>query len=644
MKSNRKTAIIAISMIVVFSLALSICMFFVSCEEEQDKSVSEELSFDSLDILSGDAPETQQKLQAKFSKYSHVSEKRGRETLTIFSKEQFDETMKKVENGERFYLTQEEAIFLINDSVRIYDEYSCIGLYGWPKLDFVREDNAYETEQGKADPLYPVEVRYIDCYHSNYSEYTYREALDKYQAVMKEIYDIISYRFAMHDSRFFAAYTYHVSEFEKGVGGKLGNVFGFDKTKFTEDTDRLRVLMTDNGELKDENEYKNYITELYDYVYEYKDTGERGCEIDHNNVESKYPIFMFCTGKMTPNDQEQTMDSRYKGLFAGGIHMNTGRYSSVQLFPPKSLREKAPEPKLDASCFENYDEYTFSISMSGGNFNHLTIDGEEFKAALGDLDVLTGTAVKLDDNGYNYKTVEYGGFYITFVGEGVMLSTRGDGQATISISNDNHSCSYKLDTSLLDGYNDYISGLKKLYFANIFNSKDLGLPTERFAPAGMEEYHNKVTEILWPREYAAVLQGSVAYAEFADKYGIAFKDPKNDGRYMYYTHEEKALCFELDNAGMMINAKVEDTVLCTYFHVTEIETLSDGSIMLYTKTSESMRYGINVEKLDITIGVGAYGWVAYSTADMKIGLSCCEVDALELKFVNNGIDRDWYNY
>ena len=58
-------------------------------------------------------------LRAKFDVYSHEE---GNGTVRLFTSEQVEAFLKSEDSEERKYLTYDEVLFLINDSVRLYHE------------------------------------------------------------------------------------------------------------------------------------------------------------------------------------------------------------------------------------------------------------------------------------------------------------------------------------------------------------------------------------------------------------------------------------------------------------------------------------------------------------------------------------------
>lgn len=72
------------------------------------------------------APTAQELLQKKFDAYNTVTEEDGKRVVTIFSEEQIADIRTRRENGEWFWLSSEEMLYLINDTVKLFEEYDVV--------------------------------------------------------------------------------------------------------------------------------------------------------------------------------------------------------------------------------------------------------------------------------------------------------------------------------------------------------------------------------------------------------------------------------------------------------------------------------------------------------------------------------------
>ena len=71
-------------------------------------------------------PTAQELLQKKFEVYNTVTEEDGKSVVTIFSEEQIADIRTRRENGEWFWLSSEEMLYLINDTVKLFETYDVV--------------------------------------------------------------------------------------------------------------------------------------------------------------------------------------------------------------------------------------------------------------------------------------------------------------------------------------------------------------------------------------------------------------------------------------------------------------------------------------------------------------------------------------
>ena len=71
-------------------------------------------------------PTAQELLQKKFEVYNTVTEEDGKSVVTIFSEEQITDIRTRRENGEWFWLSSEEMLYLINDTVKLFEEHDVV--------------------------------------------------------------------------------------------------------------------------------------------------------------------------------------------------------------------------------------------------------------------------------------------------------------------------------------------------------------------------------------------------------------------------------------------------------------------------------------------------------------------------------------
>lgn len=76
--------------------------------------------------LAINAPTSQELLQKKFGVYNTVTEENGKSVVTIFSEEQIKAFNDRRNKGEWFWISSEEMLFLIEDTVRMFETYDAV--------------------------------------------------------------------------------------------------------------------------------------------------------------------------------------------------------------------------------------------------------------------------------------------------------------------------------------------------------------------------------------------------------------------------------------------------------------------------------------------------------------------------------------
>ena len=77
-----------------------------------------------------DTPLTKRQLQKKYEKFNTVTQENGKTAVTIFSEEQINDFNKRREQGEWFWLSTEEMLFLIEDTIRLFETYDLVYIRG----------------------------------------------------------------------------------------------------------------------------------------------------------------------------------------------------------------------------------------------------------------------------------------------------------------------------------------------------------------------------------------------------------------------------------------------------------------------------------------------------------------------------------
>ena len=92
-------------------------------------------------------PTAQELLQKKFDAYNSVTEENGKRVVTIFSEEQVADIRARREKGEWFWLSSEEMLFLINDTVKLFDTYDTVCVWSLDGTQSFFDCNVKEKER-----------------------------------------------------------------------------------------------------------------------------------------------------------------------------------------------------------------------------------------------------------------------------------------------------------------------------------------------------------------------------------------------------------------------------------------------------------------------------------------------------------------
>ena len=71
-------------------------------------------------------PVSQEQLAAKFAEYTHVTEENGKSVVTLYSAEQIAAINARRAAGEQMPMKNEEVLFLINDTVKLFESYDIV--------------------------------------------------------------------------------------------------------------------------------------------------------------------------------------------------------------------------------------------------------------------------------------------------------------------------------------------------------------------------------------------------------------------------------------------------------------------------------------------------------------------------------------
>ena len=137
MKRNVKFFTIVISLLLLSSIILTGCMYAIAADNGEMKPYDLNGQKENNDSLGGniveDAPQAQKPLQAKFEAMYEISE--DGKTITVISKDYLNNYWRSNYEKEVIHsLTTEEVYFIIQDSIRIYEEYDEVVLTGFASI------------------------------------------------------------------------------------------------------------------------------------------------------------------------------------------------------------------------------------------------------------------------------------------------------------------------------------------------------------------------------------------------------------------------------------------------------------------------------------------------------------------------------
>jgi len=137
MKRNVKFFTIVISLLLLSSIILTGCMYAIAADNGEmkpyDLNGQTQNSNSSGGNIVEDAPLPQQSLQAKFEAMYEISE--DGKTITVISKDYLSKYWQSNYEKEVIHsLTTEEVYFIIQDSIRIYEEYDEVVLTGFASV------------------------------------------------------------------------------------------------------------------------------------------------------------------------------------------------------------------------------------------------------------------------------------------------------------------------------------------------------------------------------------------------------------------------------------------------------------------------------------------------------------------------------
>ena len=167
MKRNVKFFTIVISLLLLSSIILTGCMYAIAADNGEMKPYDlngQKQNSDSSggNIVEGDAPLAQDSLQAKFEAMYEISE--DGKTITVISQDYLSNYWySNYEKEVIKSLTTEEVYFIIQDSIRIYEEYDEVVLTGYASISSMMQvAERFPFVEGKTIKTQPDVTPYYD--------------------------------------------------------------------------------------------------------------------------------------------------------------------------------------------------------------------------------------------------------------------------------------------------------------------------------------------------------------------------------------------------------------------------------------------------------------------------------------------------
>lgn len=132
MKPRKSFLIKTLLSLTIALCLLSVGIFHIFASTTEPIDINDGSFFPTVEITTevsindGSTPVSKDQHNAKFNVYTHVSEKDGNTIATIYSKEQIVDIQRKRANGEWMYLTGEEALYLLDDTMRLFQTYDIV--------------------------------------------------------------------------------------------------------------------------------------------------------------------------------------------------------------------------------------------------------------------------------------------------------------------------------------------------------------------------------------------------------------------------------------------------------------------------------------------------------------------------------------
>lgn len=123
MKRNTNVLLKTTALVLAFVLLLGVGIMSLTFSHSGVKPNDSNFLTPDLAIT---APTSQELLQRKYNAYNTVTEENGKSVITIFSEEQIADFDNRRNKGEWFWLSSEEMLFLINNTVELFKTYDIV--------------------------------------------------------------------------------------------------------------------------------------------------------------------------------------------------------------------------------------------------------------------------------------------------------------------------------------------------------------------------------------------------------------------------------------------------------------------------------------------------------------------------------------
>jgi len=122
MAETRKTLIKAAISLIISICVISVFVLSVFGYTVKEKKLTGEYSLPGETDLNGNLI-TQHQHQTKFGVYTHTSKLNNERIVTLYSTDQINEINRQIEYGKWFYLTDSEVLYLISDTINLFQKY-----------------------------------------------------------------------------------------------------------------------------------------------------------------------------------------------------------------------------------------------------------------------------------------------------------------------------------------------------------------------------------------------------------------------------------------------------------------------------------------------------------------------------------------